>query len=120
MNGIKSKYILIKIFDLLLKKKIFQIIKYNQKIQDILELELDDYINYYNKIPKIEIELSISNNISNEKNIFINTNENESYYNIYFDDKKEKIDKNSLNIMNGIKSKYILIKIFDILLKKKK
>ena len=71
MNGIKSKYILLKIFDLLLKKKTFKIIKYNQKIQDILEIELDDYINFHNLIPKIEIELSISNNISKEKNIFL-------------------------------------------------
>ena len=52
MNGIKSKYILLKIFDLLLKKKTFKIIKYNQKIQDILEIELDDYINFHNLISK--------------------------------------------------------------------
>ena len=42
LNGIKSKYILIKIFDLLLKKKTLKIIQYNQKMQDIFELDLDD------------------------------------------------------------------------------
>ena len=54
-----------------------KIIKFNKNTQNKLDLKLDDYIKYYKPIPKIEIELSISSDISDEKNSFINIDKNE-------------------------------------------
>ena len=45
-ENIKSKYILIKIFDNLPKKKMLKIIKQNKVIQNKLEISLNDYVKY--------------------------------------------------------------------------
>ena len=45
-ENIKSKYILIKIFDNLPKKKMLKIIKKNKVIQNKLEISLNDYVKY--------------------------------------------------------------------------
>ena len=57
LNGIKSKYILAEIFKNLSKDKYFKIINYNKNIQQKLDLQLTDYINYYEELLKIEIEI---------------------------------------------------------------
>ena len=90
INSINSKYILNKIFGNLPKKKTFKIIQNNKKIQNKLELNIYNYIKYYNSIPKIEIELLIANDISLVNKPFINIKEMKSHYHIYFDDKKMK------------------------------
>ena len=45
-NNIKSSYILKKIFNNLYKKKVFDLIKYNKKIQQRLNISINDFKNY--------------------------------------------------------------------------
>ena len=54
-ESIKSKYILMKILSNLKETKLLTIIKYCKKIQNRLEVTLEDYKNY----AKIEIELDV-------------------------------------------------------------
>ena len=56
-ENIKSKYILIKIFDNLPKKKMLKIIKQNKVIQNKLEISLNDYVKYSEIFNPIEIEI---------------------------------------------------------------
>ena len=103
IDNIKSRYILSKIYNNITKKKKLEIIKYNKKIQNRLNLDVKDYKEFC----EIEIEIIPT---KGEYGKFININENDKlYYHIYFNDSKEEI-----------KNKYILSKIFDNKPKKKK
>ena len=95
-KNIKSKYILKLIFDYLNEKKCFDIIKYNKKMQTIINKDS----NYYKKLLEIEIEIIFDKNKAHfEKNNFININEKDrKYYHIYFDDNKEEIKRKDLAI----------------------
>ena len=53
MNNIKSRYILKKIFNILSKTKLLQIIKYNKNFQKLFKIDSTDY----EKNCEIEIEL---------------------------------------------------------------
>ena len=91
IDNIKSRYILSKIYNNITKKKKLEIIKYNKKIQNRLNLDVKDYKEY----SEIEIEI-----IPRKKKYgkFININENDKlYYHIYFNDNKEEI-KNKYKI----------------------
>ena len=89
---IKSRYILSKIYDIMSKKKKLEIVKYNKKIQNRLNLTIKDYKEYYEKI---EIEIIPT---KDKYGKFINIKENnELYYHIYFNDNKEEI-KNKYKI----------------------
>ena len=107
---IKSKYILIKIFEYLKEKKYLELIKYNKNLQEIFNITLNNYIHY----DDIEIELIPTDYIT-EKNIFINLIDNRSYFHFYFNDndeevkenyipKKEKIEKIRVSLNCQIKS----------------
>ena len=52
-DNINSKYILSKIYDNMTKKKKLEIVKYNKKIQNRLNLDVKDYKKY----SEIEIEI---------------------------------------------------------------
>ena len=85
------------------KKKKLEIVKYNKRIQNRLNLSIKDYKEYYE-----EIELEIIP-IKDEYGKFINIKENvKLYYHIYFNDNKEEI-KNKYEINK--KDKVIKIKI---------
>ena len=88
-KGIKSKYILIKIFENLKEKKYLELIKYNKNLQEILSITLNNYIHY----DDIEIELIPTEYIT-EKNIFINLINNRSYFHFYFNDNDEEVKEN--------------------------
>ena len=110
LNSIKSKYIQKEIFKFLSKYKYFKIIQHNKNLQVKLQLDIDDYIEYYKSIPKIEIKLLISNNLLyDDNNIFIVYKGDASYYHIYFDDKKEEILRNYLTNSDKVKAIKILI-----------
>ena len=88
IENIKSRYILSKIYDNMTKKKKLQIVKYNKRIQNRLNLSIKDYKEYR----EIEIEIIP---IKDKYGKFINIKENdELYYHIYFNDNNEEI-KNS-------------------------
>ena len=84
-KGIKSNYILSKIYANLAKKKLLQVVKYSKKIQNRLNLSI---INY-KEFSEMEIEI-ITNGYKHSK--FININESDKlYYHIYFNDNKKEI-----------------------------
>ena len=88
MESLKSDYFLQKLYDIMSKKKKLEIVKYNKKIQNRLNLSLNDYKEYR----EIEIEI-IPNKGGYGK--FINIKENDKlYYHIYFNDNKEEIKIN--------------------------
>ena len=93
---IKSRYILSKIYDKMTKKKKLEIVQYNKKIQNRINLSVKDYKEYSETFTPIEIEIIPTN--YNLYRIFININENDKlYYHIYFNDNKEEI-KNKYEI----------------------
>ena len=53
LENIKSRYILSKIYDNMTKKKKLEIVKYNKRIQNRLNLDIKDYKEYR----EIEIEI---------------------------------------------------------------
>ena len=74
------------------KKKKLEIVKYNKRIQNRLNLDVKDYKEYYEEI---EIEIIP---IKGKYGRFININKNdELYYHIYFNDNKKEI-KNKYEI----------------------
>ena len=85
IDNIKSRYILSKIYNNITKKKKLEIIKYNKKIQNRLNLDVKDYKEY----SEIEIEIIPA---KDKYGKFINIKENDKlYYHIYFNDNKEEI-----------------------------
>ncbi len=95
IENIKSKYILSKIYYNLEKKKKLNLVKYNKKIQNRLNLSIKDYKEYSETFTQIEIEIISTRGIYGK---FININKNDKlYYHIYFNDNKEEI-KNKYDI----------------------
>ena len=92
---IKSDYFLKKLYDNITKKKKLEIVKYNKKIQNRINLSVKDYKEYSEEI---EIEIIPDEDTYGK---FININENDEndklYYHIYFNDNKEEI-KNKYEI----------------------
>ena len=91
LENIKSDYFLQKLYDIMPKKKKLEIVKYNKKVQNRLNLGVKDYKEY----SEIEIEIIT---IKGGYGKFININEKDKlYYHIYFNDNKEEI-KNKYKI----------------------
>ena len=89
---IKSKYILKKIFNNLMKRKLLSIIKYNKNIKKRINLDINDFKEYSEKYSSIEIEIKL---FRNKYGKFINIkNEEEIYYHIYFNNNKKEIKRN--------------------------
>ena len=104
IENIKSRYILSKIYDNMAIKKKLEIVKYNKKIQNRLNVGIKDY----KECCKTEIEIIPS---KGKYGKFININENDKlYYHIYFNDNKEEI-KNKYEITKEDKVSKIKIKI---------
>ena len=55
IEKIKSRYILSKIYDIMSKKKKLEIVRYNKKIQNRLNLNIKDYKEYSETLIEIEI-----------------------------------------------------------------
>ena len=105
LSGIKSNYILSKIYKNISKKKSLEIVKYNKKVQNRLKLSIQSYKEYFETLTPIELEI-----IPYKKQYgkFININENEkSYYHIYFNNNekemKNKYEIKEKDIVNKIK-----------------
>ena len=102
-KNVKSNYILKKIYDNLSKKKLLEIIKYNDKLNKRLNLTINDYKDFCEKFSSIEIEIISSQNLLGK---YINIDEDKGiYYHLYFNNNKKetkirnliKIDKNKYN-----------------------
>ena len=93
-------------------KKKLEIVKYNKRIQNRLNLSVKDYKEEY-----CEIEIEIIP-ITNGYGKFINIEGDKSYYHIYFNDDKNEIKKYSsieieIKTVNNKYSKFINIKDED-------
>ena len=96
IENIKNKYIFQKIYDNVPKKQKLEIVKYNKKMQNKLNINIKDYKRYCETFTPIEIEIE---SFSSEGGQFININEYDKiYYHIYFNDNKEEI-KNKYEIV---------------------
>ena len=99
IDNIKSRYILSKIIDIMPKKKKLEIVKYNKRIQNRLNLNVKDYKEYSETFTPIEIEIIPA---KGKYGSFINIDENDKlYYHIYFNDNIEEI-KNKYEIKKDI------------------
>ena len=103
---IKSDYFLRKLFYNLLKKKSLDIIKYNNNIKERMNISIKDYKEYSEIYSTIEIEIKP---VNNKYGKFINMNENEIYYHIYFNDNKEEIKRNYFNKNDNVSKIKIII-----------
>ena len=113
IENIKSIYILSKIYSIMSKKKKLEIVKYNKKIQNRINLSVNDYKEYSETFTPIEIEIIPT---KSKYGKFININKNDKlYYHIYFNDNKEEI-KNKYEIDEEDKVTKIKI-IIDYLVK---
>ena len=109
LTRIKSNYILKKIFRNLKQNKYMNIIKYNKNMQKRINLEINDYKEYYKKI---EIEIIIKENrySCRSQDYLINIKKDEDYcYHIYFNDNNEEIKRNYLNENEKVQKIIIII-----------
>ena len=88
LDNIKNDYFLQKVFNNLSKKETLEIIKYNKKIKERLNININDYKEYCEIYSSIEIELIPAKNKFGK---FINIKKGEElYYHIYFNNNKEE------------------------------
>ena len=85
-KNIKSSFLLEKIFSYIKENQLLKIIKYNKSLQKRLNININNYINYY----KIIIEI-----IPKDQSFyFFNFPYNdEPFYHIFFDDNKKRNKK---------------------------
>ena len=115
---INNNYILKKVFRCLHTHLKLELIKYNKKIQERLNIDINSYKEYSEKYSSIEIEIIP---VENEYGQFINiNNDEEKYYHIYFNNnktteikrtylnKEDKVSKININIKYKVKSLYHL------------
>ena len=102
---IRSKYIVIKIFENLKENRLLKLIHYNKKYQKLMDKKIIDYKIIFSKI---EIEIIPKENTYGK---FINiSNKNiQSNYLIYFNDNKEEIKRNYLNKNENVSKIKIII-----------
>ena len=87
-ENLKNDYFLLKVFNNLEKKRILYIAKYNKKIKNRINININDYKEYSEKYSTIEIEIKP---VNNKYGKFINyKKEDEKYYHIYFNNNKEE------------------------------
>ena len=101
-----SNYFLQNLFSILKNKRKLQIIKYNIEIQNILNITIKDYKNYFEAFTPIEIEIKP---MKNKFGKFINNEGEESYYHIYFNDNKKETKINYISKENNVSKIKIII-----------
>ena len=108
IENIKSRYILSKIYDNMTKRKKLEIVEYNKKIQNRINLSVKDYKEYSEAFTPIEIEIIPT---KDKYGRFIKINENDKvYYHIYFNDNKEEIkNKYKINKKDKVRKIKIII-----------
>ena len=106
-KNLKNDYFLQLLFNILMKKKSLNIIKYNKNIKDRINISIKDYKEYLEIYSPIEIEIKT---VKNKYGKFINIDkENEIYYHIYFNNNKEEIKRKYLNENENIEIIKIII-----------
>ena len=104
-NNIKSIFIIKKIINKTKKYRFLKIIKYNKQIQKRLDININNYKEFY--CSPIEIELTL---VNNKYTSFINIpKKDEKYYHIYFDDSNVEVNRTFLNKNENVKTIKIII-----------
>ena len=105
LKKIRSKYIIMKIFDNLNENKLLNIIHYNKIYQKMMKIKLKDYKNQFSKI-EIEIipEKNIYDNFINVANKIIKEN-----VHIYFNNDKEEIKRSLITKDDNVTKIKIII-----------
>ena len=93
------------IFDNLQTNKLLKIIKYNKKLQNILNININDYVGYL----KTEIEIIPIKTSKKLNFINIQNNDEKCYYTIYFNDNKKTINRTYLTPNDKVKKIKIII-----------
>ena len=89
IDNLKSDYFLQKLYDNIRKKKKLEIVKYNKKIKNRLNLSIKEYKEYSETYSSIEIEIIPAKGKYGE---FINIDKNDIlYYHIFFNENKKEI-----------------------------
>ena len=101
LKKIRSKYIIMKIFDNLNENKLLNIIHYNKIYQKMMKIKLKDYKNQFSKI---EIEKNIYDYFINVANKIIK----ENVY-IYFNNDKEEIKRSLITKDDNVTKIKIII-----------
>ena len=109
-DNIKSNYILKYIFETITEKRNLKIIRHNKCILQRLEIDINYYKKYKNRIEIDLIPISL-NSIKNDKNIFINYNhiDNKHLYHIYFNNNRTESYRNYITKEDKIKKIHIII-----------
>ena len=94
--NLKNNYFLRNIFSDLPEMKALEIVKYNKYLKQRLNLDINNYKDFSEKYSSIVLEI-IPNNTKGSKFININNKEDESYFHIFFDDKREEVKTCFLN-----------------------
>ena len=91
----KNDHFLEKVFDNLTKKYFLELVKYNKKMKERLDLTINDYKEYCETYSSIEIEIIPK---KKGKGKFINIKEEDKqYYHIYFNDNEEEVKRYNIN-----------------------
>ena len=107
LENIKSYYFLEITLNHLLKKNSFEIIKYNKKIQQRLNITINDYRKYSEMYSSIEIEIIPAKTISG---YFINISQEDLiFYHIYFNDNKKETKITTIDPFETISKIKIII-----------
>ena len=108
IGHLKSKFILKKIINLIKEKTFLEIIKYNKKAQNRLDIDINNYKNFSKKFSSIELELTI---IKKDYNKFISIfeEENKKYYHIFLNDNEKEIMKYELDENDNLEKLKIII-----------
>ncbi len=90
---LKCEYILKFIFEHLREKKNLKLIQHNKELQERLEISLNDYKKYKNRIEIVITPIPLQE-LKEGKNIFINIEEKKSFYHIYFNNSRNEAYRN--------------------------
>ena len=96
LNNIKSNYFLNRIFDNILKIGYLKLIRYNKNLQKKLSISIENYIEYYYQTEIEIIPTEIMDEENENKQLFINLNEDKSLYHIFINDDREELRRNFL------------------------
>ena len=103
---IRSKYIIIKIFNNIKQSKLLNIINYNKSYQKLMNIKLKDYKNEFSKI---EIEIIPEENIYGRFIKFYNQNIKSNIHIYFNDNNKEEIKRNKVNANDNVTKIKIII-----------
>ena len=107
LDNIKSNFIFKKIIEHMKQRKLYDIMRYNKKLQRRLNITFDDYKECSKIYSSIEIELNI---VENRYGIFINIpDKDKEYYHIYFDNSNNEIKRNYLKKNENVNTIKIII-----------